>query len=172
MIPKGSIERKPLHQFSEEVDIKPKTALHRLCAAKIKLKAIRDDSMLWSSIPKRWVYSKTNQQVKKDHYNWIIQHPQVVYSPKPNDFLKLSIEGQTETRSVTIVLLHVSVRELHNSMVSSPKEGGLEEVRDSDNNVIMSDSTYYKCSNTDVGYTEQQLIKISKHKAYSRLIYL
>ena len=28
------------------------------------------------------------------------------------------------------------------------------------------ESTYYKCSNTDVGYTDQELINILEHKIY------
>ena len=38
------------------------------------------------------------------------------------------------------LLLHVSVRKHHNSMVSHPEEGGLKKVRDEDNNIIISDS--------------------------------
>ena len=39
------------------------------------------------------------------------------------------------------LLLQVSVRELHNSMVSPLEEGGLKEASDKDNNIIISDST-------------------------------
>ena len=38
-------------------------------------------------------------------------------------------------------LLQFFVRELHNSMVSPPEEGGLKEARDEENNIIISDST-------------------------------
>ena len=38
------------------------------------------------------------------------------------------------------LLLQVSVRELHNSMVSPLEEGGLKEASDKDNNIIISDS--------------------------------
>ena len=34
-------KRKPLHKFSETLDVKPKTSVHWLCAAKSKRKAIR-----------------------------------------------------------------------------------------------------------------------------------
>ena len=39
------------------------------------------------------------------------------------------------------LLLQVSVRELHNSMVSPPEEGLLKEARDEDNNIIIGYST-------------------------------
>ena len=38
----------------------------------------------------------------------------------------------------------MSVRELHNIMVSTPEKGGLKEARDSDNNIIISDSILRK----------------------------
>ena len=38
-------------------------------------------------------------------------------------------------------LLQVSVRELHNNLVSSTKYGGLKEARDKDDNILISDST-------------------------------
>ena len=39
------------------------------------------------------------------------------------------------------MLLQVSVREIHNSTLSPPEEGGMKEVRDAENNIIISDST-------------------------------
>ena len=38
------------------------------------------------------------------------------------------------------LLLQISVRELHKSMVSPPEEGGLKETRGEDNKIIISDS--------------------------------
>ena len=62
-------------------------------------------------------------------------------SPIVNDFLKVKIDGHTETELVTKFLLHVSVRELHNNLVSDTENGGLKEARDEDDNIIISDST-------------------------------
>ena len=62
-------------------------------------------------------------------------------TPIVNDCLKVSIDGHCETQLVPKLLLKVSVRKIHNSMVSNPEEGGLEEARDADNNIIISDST-------------------------------
>ena len=58
--------------------------------------------------------------VKKSLYNWILQHPQAVQYPIANDCLKVYIDGQYEPQLVPNLLLQVSVRELHNSMVSNP----------------------------------------------------
>ena len=80
---------------------------------------------------------------KKFLYNWILQHPQVVVSPIENDCLKLSIDGQVEPQLVPKFLLRVSAIELHNRMVSPPKEGGLKEAIYADNNNIISDSTLH-----------------------------
>ena len=64
--------------------------------------------------------------------------------PIANDCLKLFIDGKVELQLVPKFLLQVSVRELHNSMVSPSEEGGLKEARDADNTIIISDSTLIK----------------------------
>ena len=70
-----------------------------------------------------------------------MHHPQVVQSPIVNDFLKVKIDGHTESKMVEKLLLHVSVRELYNNLVSDTDDGGLKEARDTDNNIIIGDST-------------------------------
>ena len=62
-------------------------------------------------------------------------------SPIANDCLKVKIDGYTEPQLVQKLLLHVSVRELHNNLVSATKGGGLKEARDEDYNIIISDYT-------------------------------
>ena len=48
---------------------------------------------------------------------------------------------QTEPTLVPKLLLQVSVRELHNRLVSEPNDGGLKDARDEDGKIIISDST-------------------------------
>ena len=130
---------KSLHHFSETLDIKPKTAVCRLCTAKSNHKEIRTGITLWSSISKRHRHTKINLCLKRDFYNWILQHPQVVQSPRANYCIKLSINIQAEPQLVPQLLLQVSVRDLHNIMVITPEEGGINEERDSEYNIIISD---------------------------------
>ena len=85
--------------------------------------------------------SKMNDQIKISLYNWIMHHPQVVQLPIVNDFLKVKIGGHTEPQLVPYFLLQVSVRELHNSLVSDTDNGGIKEARDAEDNIIISDST-------------------------------
>ena len=49
-----------------------------------------------------------------------------------------------EPHLVPKLLFHVLVREIHNSMVLPPEEGGLKEAGDTDNNIIISDSDLRK----------------------------
>ena len=72
---------------------------------------------------------------------WITRHPQVVQSPISNDCLKVVLYDQTEPTLVPKSLLQVSVRELHNSLVSDPNCGGLKDARDEYGKIIISDST-------------------------------
>ena len=70
-----------------------------------------------------------------------MHHPQVVQSPIVNDCLKVKIDGHTKTQLVLKLLLHASVRELHNNCVSDAYNGGLKEARYECDNIIISDST-------------------------------
>ena len=51
------------------------------------------------------------------------------------------LDDQIETQLVPKFSLQVSVRELHNSLVSDPNDSGLKYARDEDGKIIISDST-------------------------------
>ena len=51
-------------------------------------------------------------------------------------------DDQTEPQIVPKLLLHVSIRELHNILVSDPNDGGLKYAMDEDDNIIISDYTF------------------------------
>ena len=55
--------------------------------------------------------------------------------------MKVKIDDTTEPQLVPKLLLHVSVRELHNNLVSKTVDGGLKESIDEDDNIIINDST-------------------------------
>ena len=83
-----------------------------------------------------------NQQSNKNSlYNCIMRHPQVVQSPIFNNCLKLNIDDHNRLQFFPKLLLQSYVRELHNSPVSDPEDGGLKEERDAENNIIISNST-------------------------------
>ena len=52
--------RKSLSLFTEVLDVKSKTAVRRVGAAKSKRKSIKEVSVLWSSIPKSIIHTKIN----------------------------------------------------------------------------------------------------------------
>ena len=72
---------------------------------------------------------------------WITRHPQVVQSLISNDCLKVMLDDQIEPQLVPKLLLHVSVRELHNRLVSDPNDGGIKDAKDENGKIIISDST-------------------------------
>ena len=96
---------------------------------------------LWKKKTKMKGHSKINEQIERNLYTWITRHPQIVQSPISNDCLKVMLDDQTESQLVTKLLLQVSVREQHNSLVSDPNDGGLKDSKDEDGNIIISDST-------------------------------
>ena len=105
---KDPSERKPLRQFTEKLDVKPKTAVCRFGAAKAKHKAIKKYNVLWSNIAKRHGHTKINQKVKEALYHWVIHNPQVVLSPIGNYCLYVSIDGNYEKQLMPKLLLQVS----------------------------------------------------------------
>ena len=62
-------------------------------------------------------------------------------SPIANYCLTVSIDGHPEPQVFPKLLLRVSFQELHNSMLSPPEDGGLQEAIYADNNIIISYST-------------------------------
>ena len=66
MTVKTPMARKPLRHFTEVLDVKHKTAICRLGAAKSKRKSIRAGTMLCCSIKKRRGHNKINSQLKED----------------------------------------------------------------------------------------------------------
>ena len=72
-----------------------------------------------------------------------MHHSQVVKSTILNDCLKVNIDDHTKKKIVSKLLVHVSIRELHNSLVSESDYDGLKKAKDADNNIIISD---YKLS--------------------------
>ena len=50
---KKTKSRKSLPRFATALDVKPNTAVHRLCADKSNIKSIKSGRQLWSKTPKR-----------------------------------------------------------------------------------------------------------------------
>ena len=74
-------------------------------------------------------------------YACITLYLQVVQSLISNDFLKVMFDDQIEPQPFPKFLLQVSVREMHNCLVSDPNDGGLKDARYEDDDIIISDST-------------------------------
>ena len=67
---------------------------------------------------------------KKNLYEWITRHPQVVQFPISNDCLKVMFYDQTEPQLVPKLLLRVPVRDLHKRLVIDTNYGGLKGYKD------------------------------------------
>ena len=55
-----------------------------------------------------------------------MHNPQVVQSPIANDCLKMKIDCYTEPQLVPKLLLQVSIRKIHNNLVSATKYGEIK----------------------------------------------
>ena len=102
-------------------------------------------NILWTNKTKLKGNSKINDQIKRNMYAWITRHPHVVQSPISNYCLKVVFDDQIEPQRVPKLLLQVSVRELHNSLVSDPNDCGINYARDEDGKIMISDSHCVYC---------------------------
>ena len=73
--------------------------------------------------------------------------------------MKVNIDGHTEPLLFPKLLLQVSIRKLHNSFVSDPLDGGLKEAIDTENDIIISDSTLHSLLPPQL----KKIIKIQGH---------
>ena len=87
------------------------------------------------------IHTKINVCVEKALYVCILNHSKVAQSPIYNYCLKLLIYGQERQQLVPKLLCQVSVRELYNSTMIPPKERGMKDTRDTEDNTIIIDST-------------------------------
>ena len=71
---------------------------------------------------------------------WIIKHPSVVVSPIVKDTILVrdKLTGKKNQR-VGKYLIQISIRELHNDLIKSKSEGGLNEVWN-ENKLLVSDT--------------------------------
>ena len=106
---KNTSARKSLHKFSETIDVKHKTAIRSLGAAKEKHKTIKTGNVLWSNIENLRGHTKINQKVIETLYHWILHHPQVVQSPIEKNYPYASIDGKAKKQLIPKLLLQVSV---------------------------------------------------------------
>ena len=70
-----------------------------------------------------------------------MNNTKVVQSSIANECLKVKIDGYIEPQLVPKILFKVSVRELHNNLLSATKDGEKKEATDEYDNIIISDST-------------------------------
>ena len=100
---------KSLCLFTNILDVKPKTAKHRIVAEESKLRAMKVGTSHWTKKIKQKGYSKINEQIKRNMYTWITRLTQVVQSPISNDCLKVVLYDHTEPTLFPKLLLQVSV---------------------------------------------------------------
>ena len=122
------------------MDVKQKISKRRIVAAKSKRRAMKVGTSLCTK-KKRKGHAKINDKIKRNLYALITRHPQVVQSLISNDCRKVMLYDQTEPQPVPKSLLQVSVRELHNRLVSDANDGVLKDARYEYGKIIISDST-------------------------------
>ena len=91
------------------------------------------------------------------------------------------LDDQTEPQLVPKFLLQVSVRELHNSLVSDPNDGDIKYSRDEYYNIIISASIFFSLLSQQLkqmsasykfmgGFNVSFMIKVCIHRCYPVVI--
>ena len=123
---KKTIAQKSLCLFTNVLELKKKTAYRRVRASKSKRKSVKFGNTPRTLKQKQKQNSKIDEDIKKSLYNWIMHHTQVVQSPIVNDCLTVKFYVHTEPQPVPKCLLQVSVRELHDNLVSATIDDGIK----------------------------------------------
>ena len=78
----------------------------------------------WSSVKKRKQYVKISSELRDSVIKWLHNHPHIISSPIYSDTLlfKDPFEPKTNLR-VPKMLRQISMRELHNYLLSDPPKG-------------------------------------------------
>ena len=125
----------------------PKTTGYRMInAASSKRKIIftqNDESNIkWKFIKKRKPYCKISSDLRELVIEWLHKHPHIIPSPIYNDTLILKNPSDPSIKTRVAKYLHqISIRELHNDLLSEPPIG-LSEVYDKDGKCIISDTGF------------------------------
>ena len=111
---------------------------------KVKTKHLKfklvTDGVLWSSICPRQKWSKISPLLLEQLHEQVTHHPYVHCYPLYKDMLWWKKYDGTKEQ-IAKLLINISIRELHNYMMRSQKDGGLPGVRDPVGNLIISDTT-------------------------------
>ena len=108
---------KSLRKFIETLDVKHKTAVHRLVQLRQSESQQKRKCVVAKHCKAPWSYKK-NQKVRENLYYWILHHPQVLQYQISKFCLNVYIDGNSKIKFK--LLLQVSVQELHNSVVRPP----------------------------------------------------
>ena len=143
------IERKnnpSIYNLIKHYNIPKTTGYRKINEASMKRKIIfeeeGDGQTKYSSIEKRKKYCKITPELRESIIKWLHDHPHIISSPIYND--TLLFKDSSKLNSVTRVgkmLRQISMRELHNDLLSKPPIG-LSEVYDKSGIPIISDTSF------------------------------
>ena len=134
------------HYLIKHYNIPKTTGYHKLNAVCTKRKIIFEENgegpTKWSCVKRRENFSKITFDLRDSVIKWLHNHPHIVSSPIYNDTLMLKDSSEPNTKiRVGKLLRQVSMRELHNDLLSDPPTG-LSEVYDVSGRPIISDTGF------------------------------
>ena len=123
------------------------TGYRKINLAQIKRKILFDEDdenieYSWSSVKKRKHYSKISPELRSKVIDWLKKHPHIIQSPNFNDTLIVKDKSNNGIYIREQKYLHqISIRELHNDLLSDPPIG-LSDVYDKEGKPLISDTAF------------------------------
>jgi hypothetical protein len=97
-------------------------------------------NMSWSNVRKRKGYTKVDANRRKKLDEWVLNHHMIVPLPNSSDTLLIcDPENRTIKTQTSKLYLQISMRELHNDLLSDPPLG-LPEAREANAEPLISDT--------------------------------
>ena len=132
--------------FSDHFAISPRTVRRRLKKAAEKRNEIASSSSSksWLKVPVKKGHTKITPHIINSVREWVMSHDHVKKSSSSKDSIQVRVDGSNEKVVMPKYYLQLPIRELHAQMIKPQEHGGLNEVRDDNGKVIVSEYSLRK----------------------------
>jgi hypothetical protein len=138
------------------IGVKKKSGTSRLKKAMVNQNKLftskaANQNARWVNIcQRRYKGQKVSEPTRLPVIHWVVKHENVINSPICYETLLIKAPGCNQKTQVGKLLLDISVRELHNKMVSDVIDGGLANARNLNGKVTVSDTTLRRIIKQDI----------------------
>ena len=97
------------------------------------------DEISWIEIDNKIIGRKISKETIEKIHSWICNIPQVVNSPLTNYYVNIKNNTTVKDNKTENLLIKISIRELSNDLINTPKEVGFSGTRSESAGAIIED---------------------------------